>query len=1702
MPRETAGREWDGAPGSPCSVPRRLLPCVPAPRCDRIPPPKVMMAQARKFGWFAGVFTPSILTILGVIMYLRLPSIIGQAGMMETIGIILLAHVISVSTGLSVASIATDKKVEAGGTYYMISRSLGLPIGGTLGLALFLGLSFSVSLYVIGFSESFLSYWGFDVTKDMIRVAGSVTLLVVTVVTFLSTSLALKTQFYIMAAIALSLISVLTGSHEHVPTATATVAVVQTTPFIVLFGIFFPAVTGFEAGVSMSGDLKDPKKAIPVGTILAIVVGLVVYIALTTFLARTVSAESLRDDPAILLKISRFPALVIAGVWGATISSALGSILGAPRILQATAVDRITPRFFGKGFGPSNEPRNALFVTFAIAEVGILIGELDLIARIVSMFFITTYGFLNLSCAIERWASPDFRPEFKVPGWVSLVGSAACFVVMIQLDLLAMLGASLVLGILYFVLARRQLTLSSGDTWEGVWSSVSRIALSRLVERQSHQRNWRPNIILFAGSAERRGHLRRLGDWLAYKRGLVSNVELVPHPAEERASRPVGVETQNPRVGFFTHRVACEDVYTGMVDVARLHGFAGVQPNTALVGWPRHNRAPDRFHRALDAMVDMDLNLLVLDHDARYDYGTFGDIDVWLEGGGRNASLALALIRFLSSADPWRRASVRFLKWHEGESAFAGALRDSLQGVIDAQRLVASVEVVQATPGETFAEAVRRVSGAADLTLIGLPKAGRLSSEGFVHQTNEIIDTIGTVLLLRASSSFEELSLGAFTEEARVLPDGSAEAVDIDATDLVGDDSVLRDEVERLQVILRASASELQRELAVAEGLGAALVTETADLVRGAFSNLERSLLGADRPRRSRVLDRETAHLLFRGREILSGARGETLESQARALSSAIGLTARTLENLPAKLPVRTGAGQGEVRRGVRLRSSFEGDLLPDLLEHLAETVRRFDRRTAARVDAAVRLQAALADSLDRMALELDCSEPEARAVLERERESLEALDRTLLGSLDQDRGASLAAVRTGVSESLSSWVRALTGDRGGAGRRAGGRSQELLHRLRDVGAAWHTHQRLRLSDAELQVRLRGARHRMEVVLDRAIQDVRIDVDTTLRGLKAMEILVAQRGQSPDPGDALARPDVSTGLDGEAVVKALVDELRGALEDVPEEWDVALDLGGSASLDVLEPVDIRRIAPRATVDYRLQTTLVTPLEPKLLGLGAACARGVETANDVSRLVRYASTEEVQPGMEGSLRSILTRGASRLREATERIAEALESVSDSAAAGLRGVEPHLVASAVAAEGVGNARRPGVGTPWLRSADQLVSRGRSAVARRLVGVWYRRSRGVILSERLRAGERAGRTGVDRLLSLVEAVSPETGVVSDLPFYYRQLFLEHAVATRDFWVLRPRAEAQVDRALARFQRGHEGGLLITGDPGSGRSSLVARLAQRQVRSQVLRVVPPPHATAKLATFEDHLRHALGSDGDVEATLAQLPIGTMVVVDDLDLWWERHGGGLEVVERLLGLIDRFGGRCLFVVSVTTVGERLLRRLVRFEERFLGSIHLEPFSAEALRDIVLIRHRSTGMGLTVDGRPTHGLADWRMARFFNQLFDRTHGNVGESLQSWIASITLLEQDAVHVETVETPRLGALRDLLPQQRALLATLMVHRRVSPDGVRRTMEVEPQELDAEIAALRRCGMVEEAGGALRLSRYMEPDLRRDLQTRGVL
>ena len=632
------------------------------------------MAAQNKFGAFSGVFTPSILTILGVIMYMRLGWVVGQAGLITAIGIIVLAHLISLTTGLSISSIATDKKIKTGGIYYMLSRSLGLPMGGSIGITMFVGTALSISLYIIGFCENFLGIemiqeiTGLSDSINDYRILGSIILLALVVIAFISTSIAIKTQFFILGAIVLSLLSIGIGLFTGEPSTSENISwlpVADGVSLTVVFAIFFPAVTGFTAGVAMSGDLKNPQKNIPFGTMAAILTGFIIYVGLAIGLALFVDRQLLLEDNNFLMKIAWSSPLVVAGIWGATLSSALGGILGGPRILQAMSRDRITPKVFGKGFGVNNEPRNALIFTFLLAEAGILIGELDVIAAIVSMFYIAAYGFINLSFALERWASADFRPSFRISKWVGIIGFAACFGVMFKLDTPVMFLSMIILAGIYFYIKRKKLELDFGDVWQSVWSSIARAILHRIDIKGLEERNWRPNIILFSGGSKNRTHLIQFGKDLVGNQGFLSNFDLIPDKSSKvlfkKRQHFVTDEFILKNAGVFTITQECKNIYEGIEAISSTYGFGGVEPNTVLFGWARQSEDPVRFAKMIRSLGELDLNILMMDYDKDSGFGKKEIIDVWCRGGGNNCNLVLSLIKFMWLSDTWKEARIRIL---------------------------------------------------------------------------------------------------------------------------------------------------------------------------------------------------------------------------------------------------------------------------------------------------------------------------------------------------------------------------------------------------------------------------------------------------------------------------------------------------------------------------------------------------------------------------------------------------------------------------------------------------------------------------------------------------------------------------------------------------------------------------------------------------------------------------------------------------------------------------------------------------------------------------------------------------------------------------------------------------------------------------------------------------------------------------------
>ena len=446
------------------------------------------------FGTFKGVFTPSILTILGVIMYLRFGWVIGNVGIVQTLLIVVIASSITFLTGLSISSLATNMNVKSGGTYFIISRSLGLEAGAAVCIPLYLAQSLGIAFYVSGFAESIVALLPFLSVKFV----GVITLGILAFLSFVSADLALRTQFVILALVALSLISFFFGKPVSSEMIAANNVVIPCLPFWTVFAVFFPAVTGIEAGLGLSGDLKQPSRSLPLGILSAVTVSFLIYMAIPVFLNYFVPDRALlRANLFIMKDIAKFTPLIILGVWGATLSSALGVLLGSPRTLQALARDKIVPEFFGKGYGKEQNPRVAIIVSFSVALLGVIYGDLNLIAPVLTMFFLTAYGLMNLSAALEGLlSSPSYRPKFRVPWGLSLAGACGAFAVMFMINPGATFIAIFVSSVIYFAMKRRSINTTWSDMRYGILMLALYFIIHKLEDRKPDERTWRPNMLV------------------------------------------------------------------------------------------------------------------------------------------------------------------------------------------------------------------------------------------------------------------------------------------------------------------------------------------------------------------------------------------------------------------------------------------------------------------------------------------------------------------------------------------------------------------------------------------------------------------------------------------------------------------------------------------------------------------------------------------------------------------------------------------------------------------------------------------------------------------------------------------------------------------------------------------------------------------------------------------------------------------------------------------------------------------------------------------------------------------------------------------------------------------------------------------------------------------------------------------------------
>lgn len=725
-----------------------------------VPEQEVIPSTKGGLGTFGGVFTPSILTILGVIMYLRFGWVVGNVGLIGTLLIVTLSTAITFLTALSIAAIATDQRVRIGGAYYMISRSLGIESGGAIGIPLYIAQGLSVALYTVGFAESVL---GVFPTLDF-KMVGLLTTVGVAILAIISAKAAIRAQYFIMFGIGLSLLSLLLGSPiEQSNIEMWGAADRHSESFWTVFAVFFPAVTGIMAGVNMSGDLKNPAESIPRGTFAAIGVGYLIYMVLPIILANRADALTLIEDPLIMRKLSYWGDAILIGVWGATLSSAVGSILGAPRVLQALARDGVLPkwlRWLGRGDGDDDSPRIGTAVTLVLALIAVYFGNLNIIAPILTMFFLTTYGVLNITAGIERLLqSPSFRPKFKVHWSFSLLGAIGCISVMFLINALATGIAFIFVVIIFIWLQRRELEAAWGDVRRGIWMAITRAGLMRM-SVETEAKTWRPHPLVLSGAPTSRFHLIEFASSLTHNRGILTISTVLTNETVSPGRQQIMEENireflSKRSIQALVRVTTAPNAFEGGKKLVDSYGLGALVPNSVILGDSENKKYIEEYCGMIAHIHQLHRNVIVVHDNKEKGFGDRKVIDIWWGGLQGNGGLMMILGYLLQSSRAWWDARVRIKMVVDNHSAALSAQKN-LGEVVERIRINADTQVL-VSEGKSFTQVLHESSDDADLVFLGMAEPDNNFTSYYKSLQKRLKGLPTTIMVLAA----EDVSFGA-----------------------------------------------------------------------------------------------------------------------------------------------------------------------------------------------------------------------------------------------------------------------------------------------------------------------------------------------------------------------------------------------------------------------------------------------------------------------------------------------------------------------------------------------------------------------------------------------------------------------------------------------------------------------------------------------------------------------------------------------------------------------------------------------------------------------------------------------------------------------------------------------------------------------------------------------------------------------------
>ncbi len=1294
---------------------------------------------------------------------------------------------------------------------------------------------------------------------------------------------------------------------------------------------------------------------------------------------------------------------------------------------------------------------------------------------------------------------------------------------MIQLDFVATIGATIVLGLLFLYLKRKELSLQSGDAWSGVWATLVKNGLDRLNREKLQARNWRPNIIMFAGDSDSRPYMSELGISIAGKLGILSSFELI----ESEKSLLLKSEkdlTEDRKEGKFFHRKHyCKDIYAGMDEISRVYGFSGIEPNTILMGWSHQEKHKPEFLNLVQNFEKNNYNSIFLHYNREKKFGESKTIDIWWSGWGKNLSFAINLLRHITTSGMWKEAAVRLLVINPDNTRKENIYK-TLERIIDYFRVSLEIKVINngidKLPANTIIESESRKT---DLTIIGIPDNQYDDLETTYQKTSEITDKLGTTLFINASPNFEEYSLDLYRADDRKdqkdvalnLPElKPVKYPEVNATVRLADAQGMR--------ILNEFYHKAFYEFFSINRQAAKEVGSLADSISASLQKLDQA---KDVYRAEKALSKIKSEFYYNFGRLHSEIIEKKLERQKDALELGIEwyleTIAREVDAVPSRLKIEypledlrpqkedIGAvkwmkfkkrfwhpfAKKSIPVKVDYRRAARYYLLDNRLQFLASYLRQFQDDSLYFLN---QLQSVFrfTDTMFEKAEKAIEAEKLSPAMLHEMAKSVEEKAETLLSDQEVVESMYKARLLTEFRKNIQVFannLEKLTVNRTIRKKtRARKYYRNIKNEISHFAADWQYQAQLSANKNFLESSLLSFKDRIYHEIEEFNQT---EVEQTgHRLLKSVsEIREQLRTLKDSKGKAFKMPKIPGRSDGlvadfEERSKKLVS-LTSAL---PEKITISTSPENKDGKGESEAVDI---SASKIARHFLEAQFLGSATEVLQKSSETIDNIVFSLNDTLSLTKFSldnrdddlgdADKVMQDAVQKALKNIDLE-EERVKKLTLDTASELDRLLED------------LFESLSTHKIGDSAREFSFLIRDYQSKRVINKFEGAVqhvGRFFKGNWvkllYSKSEGILLAQRLADSDKAKTIG-EKVLDIVDQVTPDFTLLDRLPHFYKNLFSGRSSIGESFWIKRPGEWELLKKALQRYQSGYHGALLILGERNSGKTAFCNQFSKKKFSAdKVYQLFPPPTGSSKAEDFVRELSKTTSLSGSLEEIMYALPHQSVVVIHDMELWWERSSEGYEVIRTLVWLINTFSYKCLFIVNTNPFAFELINKVHPIDKLFIGTIKCRPFRAEELKDLVMSRHRSSGLGFAFENRKNQKVSEVKLAGLFNKYFDYSEGNPGVTLNGWLANIRYVSSTSIAINKPEAPSLKVLEDLPGDWQVILVQLIIHKRLTYGQLLRMFEYSDYELQDLLQALSRCGLVKERTRNVYLvNPYIEP------------